>query len=79
VIGYKRGVSEKLIKLLLQGMEGPVEVLGKSYNNAMPAHSFLTNEAAARILTYIRNNFGNKAAPISASEVDAVRKTLTVK
>ena len=79
VIGYKWGVSEKLIKVLLQGMEGPAEVLNKPYNNTMPAHAFLTNEQAAQVLTYIRNNFGNNAAPISASEVDAVRKTLTMK
>jgi len=76
VVGYKWGDTEKLIRLLLKGMEGPVEVSGKSYNNAMPPHSFLSNEEAARVLTYIRNNFGNKASPISLSEVDAVRKKL---
>lgn len=76
VVGFKWGDKEKLIRLLLKGMEGPIEVKGKPYNNVMPPHSFLSNEDAARVLTYIRNNFGNKASPISASEVEAVRKKL---
>jgi len=77
VVGFKWGDKEKLIRLLLGGLEGPVEVKGKSYNNVMPAHSFLSNEDAARVLTYVRNNFGNKGMPISASEVEEIRKTLT--
>lgn len=76
VNGFKWGDKEKLIRLLLKGMDGPIEVSGKSYNNVMPAHSFLSNEEAARVLTYIRNNFGNKGMPISASEVDEIRKRL---
>ena len=79
VVGFKWGDKEKLIRLLLKGMEGPIEVKGKPYNNVMPPHHFLSNEDAARVLTYIRNNFGNKAMPVSASEVDAVRKTLNDK
>jgi mono/diheme cytochrome c family protein len=79
VVGNRRGDREKLIRVLLKGLEGEVEVLGKPYSNTMPAHSFLSNDDASRVLTYIRNNFGNKAPAISASEVDAVRKTLDLK
>jgi glucose/arabinose dehydrogenase len=76
VIGFRRGNNERLITTLLKGMEGPVEVKGKPYNNAMPSHSFLTNEQASQILTYIRSNFGNKERPISAVEVGDVRKRI---
>jgi mono/diheme cytochrome c family protein len=44
-----------------------------------PAHSYLSDEDAAKVLTYIRNNFGNKATAISASDVNNVRKTLDLK
>ncbi|MEJ7740106.1 MAG: c-type cytochrome [Chitinophagaceae bacterium] len=76
VIGNKRGDKDKLIILLLQGLEGPIEVKGKPYNNTMPAHNFLSDEDAALVLTYIRNNFGNKGTAISAVDVNQVRRVL---
>jgi mono/diheme cytochrome c family protein len=79
VPGKTRGDKERLIRVLLKGLEGPIEVLGKPYTNTMPAHSFLSNDDAAKVLTYIRNNFGNKAPPISASDVNNIRKTLNLK
>ena len=42
----------------------------------MPEHSFLSNEDIAKVLTYIRENFGNNASAVTAEEVEAVRKTL---
>lgn len=68
------GDKERLIKVLLNGLEGPIEVKGKPYNNLMPQHSFLNNEDAANVLTFIRQNFGNKASAITPEEVNKVRK-----
>ncbi len=79
VTGKSGGDKERLIRVLLKGLEEPIEVLGKPYSNTMPAHSFLSNDDAAKVLTYIRNNFGNKAPAISAGEVNNVRKTLDLK
>lgn len=79
VVGYRWGDTERLIRTLLKGLEGPVEVKGKSYNNAMPAHNFLSDDDAAKVLTYIRNNFGNKASAIAPSEVRAVRERIAGK
>jgi mono/diheme cytochrome c family protein len=45
----------------------------------MPAHAFLSNEDVAKVLTYVRNNFGNKGMPVSASEVDEIRKRSNIK
>jgi len=77
--GRNRTDKERLIRVLLKGLEGEIQVLGKPYSNTMPAHSFLSNEDAAKVLTYIRNNFGNKAPAVSAADVDEVRKSLDVK
>jgi mono/diheme cytochrome c family protein len=39
----------------------------------MPPNAFLTDEQVAQLLTYLRQNFGNYAAGIKASEVAEVR------
>ena len=70
------GDPERLIEVVLKGLEGPIEVKGQSYNNVMPQHSFLKDEEVAEVLTHIRQNFGNKAEAINTQEVAAVRKRL---
>lgn len=67
------GDKKKLITVLLKGLEGPIEVKGQSYNNAMPQHSFLKDEDIAEVLTHIRQNFGNTADAVTAAEVNEVR------
>lgn len=68
------GDAERLISIVLNGMEGPITVHGELYNSAMPAHgSFLNDAEVAEILTYVRQNFGSGAGPIRAEEVRNVR------
>ncbi|MBD2752664.1 PQQ-dependent sugar dehydrogenase [Spirosoma validum] len=73
------GDKKKLITVLLQGLEGPIEVKGQSYNNAMPQHSFLKNEDIAEVLTHIRTHFGNTADAVTTAEVNEVRVALNPK
>ncbi|MBD2699555.1 PQQ-dependent sugar dehydrogenase [Spirosoma sp. BT702] len=73
------GDKKKLITVLLQGLDGPIEVKGQSYNNAMPQHSFLKDEDIAEVLTHIRTNFGNTADAVAATEVADVRQALLPK
>ena len=68
------GEETKLITVVLNGLEGEIKVNGKSYNGLMPANNHLDDHAIASILTYIRGNFGNRAAPINASKVQKVRQ-----
>ncbi|MCF0052767.1 PQQ-dependent sugar dehydrogenase [Dyadobacter sp. LJ53] len=70
------GDKERLIKVLLKGLEGPLEVKGQSYNNVMPQHSFLKDEEIAEVLTHIRSNFGNNASPVTIGEVTKTRSSL---
>ena len=68
--------DERLIKLTLKGLMGPIEVKGKSYPGLVPMTPFegmLNDEEMAAVLTYVRNSFGNKAGAISPSQVKAVR------
>ncbi len=73
------GDKTKLINVILNGLEGNITVNGVGYNGIMPKHSFLTNEEAAGVLTYIRKNFGNKDDEITAKEVEKQRNKLNSK
>lgn len=68
---------QRLKRILLQGLEGPIVVLGNTYNGNMPAFNRLRDDQIASILTYIRNSFGNSAGPITAEQVAATRTATT--
>ncbi|MEA1784644.1 PVC-type heme-binding CxxCH protein [Arenibacter sp. GZD96] len=71
------GSQERLIRLTLHGMIGPIEVNGKSYPGQVPMTPFggmLNDEEMAAVLTYVRNTFGNNASSISAEKVKAERE-----
>lgn len=67
------GDKDRLIGIVLNGLEGSIEVNGELYNSVMPQHRFLSDEDIAEILTFIRQNFGNSASAVSAEEVNSVR------
>jgi mono/diheme cytochrome c family protein/glucose/arabinose dehydrogenase/lysophospholipase L1-like esterase len=70
------GSDERLIKLVLNGLHGPIEVLGQKYGGQVPMTPFggmLKDEEIAAVLTYVRNSFGNKASAISPDRVKEVR------
>ena len=69
------GSHEELIKIILDGMSGPVEIKGEKYNSVMPPlKNDLDDQEVADLLTYIRNSFGNSGDTIKAEEVAAIRK-----
>lgn len=67
------GDKNALIEIVLNGLQGNIEVKGEVYNGVMPQHSFLGDEEVAEILSFVRQNFGNQASKVSAEEVAAVR------
>jgi mono/diheme cytochrome c family protein len=63
------------IRILLHGLQGPVEVAGTAYNGAMPAwKDVLQDEEIAAVATYIRQLEGNAAGAVPSAEVTAVRE-----
>jgi mono/diheme cytochrome c family protein len=70
---YVTGDKVRLIKVVLNGFTQPVDIDGESYSNNMAPHNFLKDQEIADVLTYIRNNFTNKATAITANQVKAVR------
>lgn len=74
------GDERRLAMILLHGLEGPIEVAGKTYDApeilpVMPAHATMDDASIAAILTYIRNEWGNHAAPVSRRLVASTRLT----
>ena len=70
---WTEGDRGRLIRLVLHGMEGPVEIKGETYDQRMQPLSYLTDEQVAAVLTYVRQNFGNDASAVAPQEVAAVR------
>ncbi|TCC99813.1 DUF7133 domain-containing protein [Pedobacter psychroterrae] len=66
------GDPEKLIKILLHGLSGPVD--GKVYADIMPPLGGNTDEYIASVISYIRNDMGNKAAVVKPELVKKVRQ-----
>jgi mono/diheme cytochrome c family protein len=68
------GDKGRLVRLLLDGMKGPITVKGNDYNAVMTAHGpVLNDKQIAAVLTYVRKNFGNNASKVTTDEVTAVR------
>jgi mono/diheme cytochrome c family protein len=64
----------RVIKLILNGIQGPITVNGQAFNNAMPPwRDMMTDEQIAAVATYVRSTWGNKAPPVKPEDVKAQR------
>ncbi|MDO8543480.1 MAG: cytochrome c [Opitutaceae bacterium] len=70
------GSEERLIRIALHGLQGPVKVKGADFNSMMPAAGRvagsgfnLSDDRIAAVLTYVRQEWGNKAGPITTEKV----------
>jgi mono/diheme cytochrome c family protein/glucose/arabinose dehydrogenase len=71
------GPPERLVRVVLHGVYGPVQVNGQTWNLHMPglgASGLFDDEKIAGVLSYIRRAWGNAAAPVEPSLVAQVRK-----
>ena len=72
------GGSRRPVMIVLKGLQGPLTVKGQHYGSAVmqPWEKTLTDQKIADVLTYVRQEWGNKGGPISAEGVAALRKEL---
>jgi mono/diheme cytochrome c family protein len=66
------GDPERLARILLQGLSGPVTVRGATWDLDMPALAG-SDEQLAAVLTYIRREWGHGAEPLTPEQVATVR------
>lgn len=67
------GDKETLINVVLNGLEGKIEVDSVNYNSVMNSFSYLSDEEIASLLTYVRQSWGNDASEIMPGDVAAIR------
>ena len=73
---YVQGPATKVIGIVLNGLNDGAEIDGETYSNPMPPFSsVLKDQEIADVLTYVRSHFGNKASPISVTQVSQIRQS----
>lgn len=71
------GSDERVVRIVLHGLQGPITVKGTTYNGVMPAAGpgsgfNLNAEKVAAVVTYIRKEWGNTAGPVLEEKVQAI-------
>jgi len=68
------GPEDRLIRIVLHGVRGPMQVDGKSYDREMPGFGqVLPDSKIASLLTYVRKQFSISAGPVTVEMVSRVR------
>src|SRR5437016_1386189 len=75
---FTTGGSHRPAMIVLKGLQGPVKVKGQQFGTAVmqPWDKTLSDQKIADGLTYIRSEWGNKASPVTAEQIAALRKEL---
>jgi mono/diheme cytochrome c family protein len=67
------GPEQRLVRIVLNGLRGPIKVKKQTFELDMPALGILEDEQIATVLTYIRNEWGHSFPPVSTNTVKRVR------
>jgi len=79
---WVQGTEERVIRIVLYGLNGPITVKGTSFPGAAPMPSFgkvagsgynWSDDKIAAVLTYVRSEWGNTASAITPEQVAAIR------
>jgi mono/diheme cytochrome c family protein len=81
---WVNGPAGRVIRIVVYGLRGKVHVEGNEFNaSTMPVYGRVLNSGhnwsdrkIAAVLTYIRQEWGNKADAVSEDEVAAIRKAV---
>ena len=65
--------EDRLARIVLHGLRGPITVAGTEYNLEMPAMGFFDDQDIAAILTYIRSAWGNPSRPVTREAIGKIR------
>jgi mono/diheme cytochrome c family protein len=79
---WVNGPEDRLVKIILKGLQGPINVLGKDYPGQVPMTPYegmLNDAEIAAVATYVRNSFGNSSSYIPEKKVAEIRKEISGK
>jgi mono/diheme cytochrome c family protein len=67
------GNEDRVIRIVLHGLNGPITVEGKEYNNVMAPLGSLKDDQIANVISYVRASWGNTASEVTPEAVARVR------
>ena len=68
------GPEDRLIRIVLHGLRGPLQVAGQVYDREMPGFgSILSDADVASLLSYVRRRFGGPVEPVAPAAVSRIR------
>jgi len=67
------GPAERLVRIALHGVRGPIEVDGRTWDLEMPGQGHLSDQELAQVLSYLRRAFGHEASCVAPAEVERER------
>ncbi|MDB6024129.1 MAG: Membrane-bound dehydrogenase domain protein [Verrucomicrobiales bacterium] len=67
------GSEQRITRIVLHGLTGPLKVNGRSYHLDMPSMGIFDDEQIASILTYVRREWENTGAPVEPTTVKQIR------
>jgi mono/diheme cytochrome c family protein len=77
---WANGSEDRAIRIVLHGLGGEVKVGATAFNGAMPSFGKVPgsgynwrDDQIAAVLTYIRQEWGNQAGPVTPEQVAAIR------
>ncbi len=66
--------NDEFSKLILNGLQGEVEVNGTKYHGVMtPQKAIMDDQKIADVITYVKNSWGNEGGHVTVEEVKAAR------
>jgi mono/diheme cytochrome c family protein len=77
---WAQGPEDRIIRIVLNGISGPITVKGAPFSNSMPAFGpILRDEQIADVLTYVRSEWGNDAPPVLPDKVKEIRTAVAAR
>ncbi|MGV3772853.1 MAG: c-type cytochrome [Verrucomicrobiales bacterium] len=65
---------DRIARIVMHGLQGPIQVKGAGYNNAMPGFGeALSDQEVAAVLNYIRISWGNAAPEVPVEKITEIR------
>jgi mono/diheme cytochrome c family protein/glucose/arabinose dehydrogenase len=70
------GPQDRVVRIVLNGLHGPIKVGKHAVDLEMPGLKVLTDEQIASALTYLRREWGHEGNPIEITSVERIRKEI---
>jgi glucose/arabinose dehydrogenase/mono/diheme cytochrome c family protein len=71
---WTTGSVQRLVRIVINGMRGPITVNQQIFELDMPSLAVLDDEQIAAVLTYVRHEWGHSASAVDTATVKKIRE-----